>query len=208
MSYDPEIHHRRSVRLRGYDYRQGGAYFVTLCTYERECLFGEVAEGAMRENRYGEVARFCWSAIPGHFPQVSLGPFVVMPNHVHGVIMIEDDGGRGTACRARTDVTCHAHTDAACYAPTDKALQACTVEGARFGKPASGALGVIVGSFKSAVSKQINALRDTAGATVWQRNYYEHIIRNDEEWFAIGEYIANNPAQWAVDRENPQAPQR
>jgi REP element-mobilizing transposase RayT len=89
--FDPKIHHRKSIRLAGYDYTQAGAYFVTVVTWRRDCLFGAVVNGAMRLNDFGKIADECWRAIPEHFPQVELGAHVVMPNHVHGIILINED---------------------------------------------------------------------------------------------------------------------
>ena len=91
MKYNPDIHHRRSIRLQGYDYSSPGAYFVTMCTHNRECLFGEIANGKMRLNELGKIASQCWLAIPDHFPHARLGAFVIMPNHVHGIIWIVDN---------------------------------------------------------------------------------------------------------------------
>ena len=88
MRYDPEKHHRRSIRLKGYDYTRAGAYFVTICTKDGACLFGDVADGVMRLNQMGHIVRQCWLAIPDHFPHVLLDEFVVMPNHVHGILVI------------------------------------------------------------------------------------------------------------------------
>ncbi|MBC7263420.1 MAG: transposase [Chloroflexi bacterium] len=180
MMCNPAEHRRRSIRLRGYDYSQAGAYFVTICTQNRECLFGTIADGKMVLNPLGEIAAVCWNAIPVHFRDVELDEYVVMPNHIHGIIVILDraDYRRGTACRA----------------PTME----------RFGRPLSGSLATIVRSFKSAATKRINEWRCTPGAVVWQRNYYEHIIRNEREWDAIREYIYLNPTQWDQDIENPE----
>jgi len=176
VTYDRERHHRRSIRLKGYDYAQPGAYFITICTQDRACLFGEVADGEMRLNEMGQVVCECWSAIPEHFSNGVLDAFVVMPNHVHGIVVIVD--GRGTACRAPTE---------------------------QFGRPITGSVPTIIRSFKSAVTRRINALRGTPGAPVWQRNYFEHIIRNDESLNRIRQYITDNAARWAFDRENPTA---
>ena len=174
MKYDPEKHHRHSIRLKGYDYSQAGAYFVTIVTQNRACLFGAVVDGEMRLNETGQIVRRCWLDIPAHFPHAELDEFVVMPNHVHGIIVIVD--GRGTACRAPTE---------------------------QFGRPVTGSIPTVIRSFKSAVTKRINEQRGTPGAHVWQRNYYEHIIRNEESLDRIRQYIANNPLRWAFDRENP-----
>jgi REP element-mobilizing transposase RayT len=173
---------RRSIRLRGYDYSRAGAYFVTICTLNRECLFGNIENGEMRLNTTGKIVQRCWDEIPFHFSEVELDEFVVMPNHIHGIAVIVD--GRGTACRAPTS---RAHT---CRAPA--------VE--QFGQPVSGSIPTIVRSFKSAATRRINQLRNTPGENLWQRNYWEHIVRNEQELHRIRKYIQNNPAQWELDR--------
>ncbi|MCL6641864.1 MAG: transposase [Candidatus Bipolaricaulota bacterium] len=179
MRFDAERHHRRNIRLKGYDYSQPGAYFITICTRERLCLFGEVVDGEMQLNEYGHIALECWKEIPLHFPQAELDAFVVMPNHVHGIIVIIDvDVGATHASPLPLS------SDARPRGPQRQSVSS------------------IVGSFKSAATKHINEYRGTPGAPVWQRNYYEHIIRNDESLHRIREYIETNPARWALDREN------
>lgn len=167
---------RRSIRLKGYDYSQAGAYFVTICTQDRVYLFGEVVDGEMRLNEWGEIVRQCWFDIPAHFPKAALDEFVVMPNHIHGIIVLVDSPVGAT----------HASP-----LPTQPR------------GPQRQSIASIVGSYKSAVAKRINQQRGTPGAPVWQRNYYEHIIRNDESLNRIRQYIAENPLRWEVDRENP-----
>lgn len=185
-----ELHKRRSIRLKGYDYSQTGAYFITICTHNRASIFGDVLDGEMLLNDIGKAAEQCWHAIPDHFPKIQLDEFVVMPNHIHGVLWIMDDDCRGTTCRAPTNTT-------VCRAPTCD----CMME--RFGKPVPGSIPTIIRSFKSAVTKRINEWRAIPGTPVWQRNYYEHVIRDDESLNRIRQYIIDNPAQWALDRENP-----
>jgi len=180
VRHDPEKHHRRSVRLRGYDYAQPGAYFVTICTHERECLLGEIVDGEMVLNEYGHIVRACWEVIADHFPHVTLDTFVIMPNHVHGIIMIDSPVGARHASPLPSDVT----------PPRG---------------PKGGSVGAIVGSFKSAVTRRINEMRGTPGMTIWQRNYYEHIIRDEDDLHDIRRYILENPLKWALDRENPAA---
>lgn len=190
MKFDPDIHHRRSIRLRDYDYTRGNVYFVTICAWQRECLFGEVVNGAMRLNAYGEIVQQEWSLTAALRDYVMLDEFIVMPNHCHAVLMIDDC--RGTACRAHG-------VDGGIDEGT--ARRAPTVES--FGRPVTGSLATIVRSFKSAVSKRVNVLRDNPGVPVWQRNYYERVIRDEQELAAIRQYIVNNPAKWAEDENYP-----
>jgi len=156
----PQKHHRRSIRLTGYDYIQPGAYFVTIVTQGRECLFGEVVHGAIDLSQAGKIAQEEWFKTGEIRPNVKLNEdeFIVMPNHVHGIIWIMDK---------TDDVLVGAQRRCA---PT---------------KVLPGSLGAIVRAFKSATTRRINALNDTPGAPVWQRNYYEHILRNQREWGAI-----------------------
>jgi len=196
MPYDPEKHHRRSIRLPGYDYAQPGAYFVTICTKDRLCLFGEVVDGEMRLNNIGRVVKEGWFRSADIRQEVQLFPdeFVVMPNHVHGIIwIINDDDDVGATRRvAPTRWVAHRVGATRRVAPTDPPRG-----------PASGSIGAIIGQFKSITTKRINALRDMPGAPVWQRNYYEHIIRDERSLHRIREYIATNSLRWHLDRENP-----
>ncbi len=175
MPYNPNVHHRRSIRLKGYDYTQNGAYFVTIVTYHREHLFGEVVNGVMLLNEWGEIARREWFKIGELRPYIELydDEFVVMPNHAHGIIWNVGALQRNSPTGA----------------------------GAADEKPhvEAGSLGAIVRAYKSAVTYAINAARQTRGMRVWHRNYYEHIIRNDADLKRIRDYIANNPLKWTKD---------
>ena len=190
MKFDPKIHHRRSIRLPGYDYSQAGAYFVTIVTQGRECLFGEVVDGVMVLNQYGEIVQKWWHDLPTHFPCVETGAFVIMPNHAHGVIIITDDG-RGAVPAPNDRIPTTGRGDPA---PTT------TTEMSPIQKPT---LGQVVAYFKYKSTKEMNAL-DTPGIITkfWQRNYYERIIRNDEDYNRIHLYIEANPANWLTDNEN------
>ena len=190
MKYDPAIHHRRSIRLQGYDYSKAGAYFVTLCTQDRECLFGDIVDGEMRLNEAGRVVADEWLKTAEIRAEIELDEWVVMPNHFHGILVIAD--GRGTARRARNDDG----------ATMGTARRAPTVE--RFGQPVSGSVPTIIRSFKSAATKRINELRQSLGTKLWQRNYWEHIVRNETELNRIREYIQSNPARWELDKLNGQ----
>ena len=183
----PVTRRRRPTRLPQFDYSQQGAYFVTICTRNRACLFGEVVDGEMQLSDVGEVAHAMWERIPTHAPLVETDAWIVMPNHVHGVIFI---AGSGTAGSPNTGAS-----------PTVGATHASPLQ--RPSGPLKRSLGAIVGSYKSAVSRRINELRQSRGAPIWQRNYYEHVIRDDTALNHIRQYIMENPARWAEDPENP-----
>jgi REP element-mobilizing transposase RayT len=189
MPYDPDKHDRQSIRLPGWDYRCPAAYFVTVCTHDRVCIFGEVIDGRMALNTYGRIVVEEWRRTEQIRDRVVLDAFMVMPNHVHGVIVITADG------RASTDDVTTNRRGTGHRAPTGNER--------RFGQPRSGSLSTIVGAFKSAVTRRINRLRDTPGDPVWQRNFYERIARNQRELDRIRTYIRRNPARWHRDRHRP-----
>ncbi len=170
------IHGRRSLRLRGYGYTEAGAYYVTVVTWKRASLFGEIVNSKMHLSEAGQNVAECWNAVPRHTPWVILDAFVVMPNHVHGIVFIAKD-------------------------PVGAQHAAPLQNGYRGPRPHS--LGAIVRSFKSAATRQMNLLRGTPGAPVWQRNYYEHVIRSEDELNRIRQYIEENPARWEEDEQNP-----
>ena len=156
--FDPQKHHRKSIRLKGYDYSQAGAYYVTIMTYQRDCLFGEIVNAEMVLNDLGKIVDECWHAIPEYFPVVELGAHVSMPNHVHGIIMIRND-------ESTTVGATHASP--------------LRIPNSHPRGVSPGSLGAIVGSFKSAVTKRIG--RELNATGIWQRNYYEHIIRDEKD---------------------------
>ena len=153
MSYNPEIHHRRSIRLQGYDYTNTGIYFVTICSYQRQHLFGDIDNGEMKINAIGQIASNLWQKIPQHFPNVELDAFILMPDHLHGIIVISESTEKST-------------------------------------------LANIVQNFKSISSRKINRISKNYGVSIWQRNYYERIVRSEQELKNLREYIENNPANW------------
>ena len=198
MRYDPHRYHRRSIRLEEYDYAQRGAYFITIVTKERAFLFGNVVNGQMGLVECGEIARECWQDIPAHFPNVDLDGFVIMPNHVHGVLVLTDDRATGvgaTHASPLRNASPPPHSP-----PTDGAPLSGLPRG-----PERASVGAVVGSYKSAVSRRVNAAPGTPGLPVWQRNYHEHIIRDEALLNRVRQYVLDNPALWALDRENPQA---
>ncbi len=185
MRFEPNKHHRRSIRLPDYNYSRSGAYFITICTQNRECLFGNVADGKMILNEFGYIVKIFRMEIPQHFQHVKLDAYVVMPNHVHGIIIIV---GARHAVPLRHAVAQH---NAMPIHQSPKYEQ--------FGKPVSCSIPTIIRSFKSAVSKQINQIRKTPGIPVWQRNYYEHILRDKLDLHHIRQYIMDNPINWEKD---------
>ena len=187
-------HHRHSIRLRGYDYGQAGAYFVTVCAQEQVCLFGEVMDGEMRLNECGRVIEQCWLGIPNHFPHVALDAFVIMPNHLHGIIVIT--GTVGANGGANNGANAGANVGANNYSPLRYA------PGTTKFKSPSKTIGSIVRGFKIGVTKWFR--QHTNIFHVWQRNYYEHVVRDDGSLDRIRQYIAMNPLQWVLDRENPE----
>ncbi|BAY29518.1 hypothetical protein NIES2107_13610 [Nostoc carneum NIES-2107] len=186
MKYDPQIHHRRSIRLKGYDYSQSGLYFITICVQNRECLLGKIAQGLMNLNSAGEMVNQTWQQLPQRFPHIGIDEFVVMPDHMHGIIAI-----------SMVDTTSSNHIqeqDLEQIQPLE------TTESVN--------LGNIIGAFKSITThqyiqgiKQDNWQRFTG--KLWQRNYYEHIIRDEASLKNIREYIRNNPMKWQNNPENP-----
>ena len=176
MNYDPDKHHRRSIRLKGFDYRQWGAYFVTICTQNRACFLGAVAGGEMQSTNAGEIAKATWNELPARFPSLGLDAFVIMPNHIHGIIMV---GAQFIAPSDGFDVTNQGVMN---HAPT---------------------LGNIIRAYKAASTRLIRQAGTPDFA--WQRNYYEHVVRDEESLNHIRQYILDKPVRWAFDRENPAA---
>ena len=188
--FDPEKHHRRSIRLKGYDYTRPGMYFITICVADREYLFGHIENGRMILNEYGMIAKSEWTKTAIIREYVELLEYVIMPNHIHGVIVLHEHDRRGTV--PRTPTVHRTPTTTGHYPPNIE----------QFGKPVSHSIPTIIRGYKSTVTKQINILRNTPGRPVWQRNYYEHIIRDNRSYRRIARYINNNPLTWKGDRHH------
>lgn len=164
MPYDPQKHHRRSIRLKEYDYAQPGLYYVTICTQNRQCVFGTVQDGLLRLSAAGELVASLWQDLSAHYPGVALDEYVLMPNHLHGIILLE------------------------------------AVEAGQ-----SMSLSDVVQRFKSLTTRRYADHVKQDGwepfpGRLWQRNYYEHIIRNERALNAIRAYITGNPANWSQDQ--------
>lgn len=175
-THDERNKQRRSLRLQDCDYSHAGAYYVTICTFERRCLFGEVRDGEMLLTRSGQIADEEWQRTALLRKNVKLDTYVIMPNHIHGVILILEERQEGTAAPCP-------------YEP-------------RFGNAVSNSLASIVGSYKSVVTRRINERRGAFQEPVWQRNYYEHVIRDEDDLNRVREYIVNNPICWGDDENN------
>ena len=167
--------HRRSIRLPNYDYAQSGAYFVTICTRNRAPLFGDVIDDKMLLNDAGRIVWECWESIPDHYTHAKTDAFIVMPNHVHGIIILTDTAHVGAGLKP---------------APTPTGAK-------------RHPLSEIVRALKTFSARRINEHRGVSGTSVWQRNYYENVIRNESALHDIRQYILHNPAKWADDPENP-----
>jgi putative transposase len=188
-------HHRRSIRLQGYDYSQEGAYYVTIVTQGRECLFGEIFEGKMRLNEYGEIVEKWWNEIPIHFSNVELGVFIIMPNHVHGIIFI-------TTERRGEVVSPHDNPNNNIQ---DTYVAGTYNQGGETPPLRKPTLGQIVAYFKYQSTKEMNRIEtDNAITKFWQRNYYEHVIHNEKDLQNKTDYIQANPSLWDEDDDNPQ----
>ena len=192
--FNPQKYHRHSIRLPHYDYAQSGAYFVTIVTWHRECLFGEVVGGKMKLNRMGEIVQWEWLELPKRLCFIELGAFAVMPNHFHGILIFHEN------VRATRPGLIEARLG---KAPLPR-VSTEGIDGSplpRGPKPAS--LGAIMAQFKSRVTKRLWKIPSLQGTPIWQRNYYEHIIRNDRDLQNKTDYIEANPRLWGKDDENP-----
>ena len=171
---------RRSMRLPGYDYTRPGAYFVTLIAEGRVCLFGNIEDDKMVLNEFGHIVHECWNKIPDHFPNAELDAFVMMPNHLHGILVLN---GAGDHCSGDISVA--------------------ATHGSPLRGPPKRSLGAIIAVFKSVAGRRINEIRKSPGVRVWQRSFHDRIIRRDAGLHRIRWYIEMNPVKWERDRENP-----
>jgi len=170
-------HHRKLIRLGAYDYSQAGYYFVTIVSHQRKNSFGKIIEREMNLNQIGLIVEEVWNAIPSHYSYVSTDAYIIMPNHFHGILIINDTnvvGARHASPLRDVDSTQHKRQP----------------------------LGIIIGSFKSAVTKRVHDLGLLSQEKIWQRGYYEHIIRDEQDYRKNYEHIEANPIKWLLDEEN------
>jgi len=234
--YNPQKHHRRSIRLQGYDYSQEGLYFITICCQDRVHLFGRIVDGEMILNGAGSQSQECWQDIPNHFPNVVLHEFVIMPNHIHGIIEFVAGANNYSPNNhshqeSNDDVTKNTNEDnlqivnvlnneneIAGVILIDEIDGRDAIDGIDGRDVIDGILGAkdfsplrnvmwwspsktigsVVRGFKIGVTKWMR--NNTNIVNVWQRNYYDHIIRNEQDYERISEYIKNNPILWKEDR--------
>ena len=180
MPYNSNIHHRRSIRLKGYDYSQAGAYFITICCENRGCRFGKIENGEMLLNEFGQIAHNEWMKLAERFENFELDVFQIMPNHIHGIIALNTVGA--TLAVAQKNVVNNYDLRAGASPAT---------------------VSDIVGAYKSLVANgclEIYKLKNESMGKLWQRNYHEHVIRNEQSYYTISNYIIDNPAKWNEDK--------
>jgi putative transposase len=217
MVFDHNIHHRRSIRLNGFDDAQAAACFVTICSQNRECLFGHIAEGEIYLSAAGHLIHTIWQQIPTHYPGIDIAECVVMPNHIYGIILINTIVGAGPRACPGSKVQRHPIDPRDAMGPRDLVEPPKSIQPRDFGQarglaPTGGlSLPDAVHRFKTMTTKRYaDGVKQSAWppfpGRLWQRNYWEHIIRNEADHLRIIEYIQNNPARWAQDRLNPKSP--
>ncbi|MFA4941840.1 MAG: hypothetical protein WC582_04610 [Patescibacteria group bacterium] len=182
-----------SPRLKGYDYAQAGYYFITICAKGRICWFGEIKNGEMAKSEIGEIAEKCWLEIPSHFPFVRLEEFIIMPNHIHGIIVIDDDCRDAKSCVSTFNPTNVGDAKSCVSTMWTKYKN-------KFG-PQSRNLSSIIRGFKIGVKNFSNQSKIDF---LWQNRFYDHIVRNENELNKIRQYIVDNPLKWELDRNNPE----
>ena len=189
MGPEPEKHSRRSIRMEGYDYTLPGAYFVTIISFCRDCHFGEIKDGFIQHSEIGKIVNNCWMRIPRYFNNTTLDECTLMPNHLHGIIFIKESPCKGNA-----------------FDNVDSSQSESILSNAlplRQVGSQSGSLSSIIQNFKSVSTRIVNKQFFKPGNKIWQRNYFERIIRNERELKAIRQYIRDNPLNWETDKENP-----
>ena len=178
MTQNLKSYHRRSIRLPGYDYSLNGSYFVTVCSHDKKCVFGHIGDNKMVLNNIGLLVEKQWLALPEKYTNISLDAYVVMPNHFHGIVTIDNPVAYRNISGAIHELPLHANL----YERRPMLLSK------------------IIGYFKMNSAKQINIIQNTQGQPVWQRNYYEHVIRNEKSIQTIYDYIQHNPENWEKDK--------
>jgi REP element-mobilizing transposase RayT len=194
MKYDPDKHHRKSIRIPGYDYSQKGWYFVTICINHYELLLGDVVDGEMVLNEIGKLVVYHWIRLPQHFKHIELDQYQIMPNHLHGIIhiirkMTNDGDNTVGAMHSNLNNQTRQNNIAGNASPVQ-----------RLHGTIPGSLGAIMQNFQSITCRKIHKINKTLGSRLWQRNYWEHVIRDENDLNRIRDYIINNPLKWPEDK--------
>ncbi len=192
-----KYYQRKSIRLKGFDYSQPGGYFVTMCTHRREPILGEIIDGAMQLSELGEIAQMCWKNIPVHFEGVRLDAFQVMPNHLHGILAIEEGPEQRIVPAQIVGVE---------YIQLQRTRHDRPAAEHRYQHVIPKSLGSIIRSYKAAVTREARQRAKCGDAPLWQRDFYDRVIRNPGELTRIRRYIENNPLAWSIDGNNPDKP--
>ena len=182
-------HRRGQARLPTFEYSSPGAYFVTVCTLNKEPILGEMQGDSLVPSPAGVIVADAWHDLPQHYAHLVLDAFVVMPNHVHSVVFLVQSSSTDSVGAGLRP------------APTHSAGPGVSERAS----PRRHGLSEIIRAFKSFSARRINALRGSPGIPVWQRGFYDHVIRNDDDLARIREYIVTNPLRWSLDEENPSA---
>ncbi|MDD3050320.1 MAG: transposase [Candidatus Cloacimonetes bacterium] len=204
-----KLPNRQSIRLKGYDYSQAGLYFITICVQNRECLFGEIQNGEMELNDAGNHTEKCWMEIPQHYPNVKLHDFIIMPNHIHGIIEIvgaNNDSPIIETANNDSPIIETANNDSPIIETANNdSLEINRANNDSPQRSPSKTVGAIVRGFKIGVTKWFRDNKShqfPVGKSVWQRNYWEHIVRNENEYNRIAQYINENSLKWENDKLN------
>ncbi|MCX6558426.1 MAG: hypothetical protein NTW95_13525 [Candidatus Aminicenantes bacterium] len=187
MKFDPEVQRRRSIRMRGRDYSASGKYFLTICTQNRELIFGTIENKSMLLSPVGRIAERYWKNIPRHFPNIRLDEYCIMPNHIHGILIIEDIANVGVQYEIKQNHIEPLH-------PVEPRFHS-------FQHIVPKSIGSIIRTYKTAVTKRCK--ENGFDQFIWQRNFHDRVIRDNGELKRIQQYIRNNPANWDTDDENP-----
>lgn len=189
------IYHRRSIRLRGFDYANNGYYFVTICCQDRKNIFGEIKNNQIILNDFGKLVLKIWNGIPNNNFEIEIDEFCVMPNHIHGILIINR---RGVIHHALNNN----ELNQGAINGTEKGAMNEGLMNLKGAINCAPTIGQIIRCFKSRCTYEINKINQINGLKIWQRNYFERIIRNEKEYLKIKEYIKNNPKMWNRDRNN------
>ncbi len=193
-NHNSNKHHRHSLRINKYNYSLPGAYFITICTYRKENILGYMIDGKIELNVLGKITVREWLKTFQIRKNIQLDEYVIMPNHFHGIIILTENDGHNSSCPYKNNQNPYK-----CRGTMHRAHPS-TYES--FGKPIPGSIPTIIRMFKSAVTREIKRLDYPFLYSIWQRNYYEHVIRNERELNRIREYIQSNPLRWQYDIEN------